>query len=263
MTTPGSWNIISSKNIRTRRRRNYSLPPPPSAPRRFRLGHGIFQLTTNHPARVAEKVAVLDLLSNGRCEFGIAAPQDPVVGGQPEVVELVARVGHALAAAPADRRALRRRQRLRHQDVVVDRHEQRHEAAQPARIGGRRDEDLGRPTRARRRPDRDAAGAAPQPRRPRDPRGSCRRALERRPARPQASLAGSSITSRPGGRSSPAMPERRVDLRLDLLPIQELERARRARPPRRPARKSSTWCGWSRRRGCRSPRGRSRCRRRG
>lgn len=39
--------------------------------KRIRLGHGIFQLTTNHPARVAERVAVLDLLSNGRCEFGM------------------------------------------------------------------------------------------------------------------------------------------------------------------------------------------------
>src|SRR6266550_7259555 len=37
----------------------------------IRLGHGIFQLTTNHPARVAERVAVLDLLSRGRVEFGI------------------------------------------------------------------------------------------------------------------------------------------------------------------------------------------------
>src|SRR5947209_19515719 len=37
----------------------------------IRLGHGIIQLTTNHPARVAERVAVLDLLSNGRCEFGM------------------------------------------------------------------------------------------------------------------------------------------------------------------------------------------------
>ena len=35
----------------------------------IRLGHGIFQLTTNHPARVAERVAVLDLLSNGRMLF--------------------------------------------------------------------------------------------------------------------------------------------------------------------------------------------------
>ena len=37
----------------------------------IRLGHGIFQVTTNHPTRVAERVAVLDLLSNGRCEFGM------------------------------------------------------------------------------------------------------------------------------------------------------------------------------------------------
>src|SRR6201982_2991456 len=37
----------------------------------IRLGHGIIQLTTSHPARVAERVAVLDLLSNGRVEFGM------------------------------------------------------------------------------------------------------------------------------------------------------------------------------------------------
>src|SRR5881628_2981542 len=39
--------------------------------RRIRLGHGIIQLTTSHPARVAERVAVLDLLSHGRVELGI------------------------------------------------------------------------------------------------------------------------------------------------------------------------------------------------
>jgi alkanesulfonate monooxygenase SsuD/methylene tetrahydromethanopterin reductase-like flavin-dependent oxidoreductase (luciferase family) len=38
---------------------------------RIRLAHGIIQLTTNHPARVAERVAALDLVSNGRVEFGI------------------------------------------------------------------------------------------------------------------------------------------------------------------------------------------------
>ena len=37
----------------------------------IRLGHGIVQLTTNHPARVAERIATLDLLSHGRVEFGI------------------------------------------------------------------------------------------------------------------------------------------------------------------------------------------------
>lgn len=39
--------------------------------KRIRLGHGIVQLTTNHPARVAERVATLDLLSHGRVEFGM------------------------------------------------------------------------------------------------------------------------------------------------------------------------------------------------
>ena len=38
---------------------------------RIRLGHGIVQLTTNHPARVAERVSTLDLLSNGRVERGL------------------------------------------------------------------------------------------------------------------------------------------------------------------------------------------------
>jgi alkanesulfonate monooxygenase SsuD/methylene tetrahydromethanopterin reductase-like flavin-dependent oxidoreductase (luciferase family) len=39
--------------------------------RRIRLGHGIIQLTTNHPARVAERVATLDLVSHGRVELGL------------------------------------------------------------------------------------------------------------------------------------------------------------------------------------------------
>jgi alkanesulfonate monooxygenase SsuD/methylene tetrahydromethanopterin reductase-like flavin-dependent oxidoreductase (luciferase family) len=38
---------------------------------RIRLGHGIIQLTTNHPARVAERVSTLDLLSHGRVELGL------------------------------------------------------------------------------------------------------------------------------------------------------------------------------------------------
>ena len=37
----------------------------------IRLGHGIVQLTTNHPARVVERVSTLDLLSHGRVELGI------------------------------------------------------------------------------------------------------------------------------------------------------------------------------------------------
>ena len=38
---------------------------------RIRLGHGIVQLPTNHPARVVERVSTLDLLSNGRVELGV------------------------------------------------------------------------------------------------------------------------------------------------------------------------------------------------
>src|SRR5580693_2796229 len=39
--------------------------------KQIRLGHGICQLTTNHPTRVAERIATLDLLSRGRVELGM------------------------------------------------------------------------------------------------------------------------------------------------------------------------------------------------
>jgi alkanesulfonate monooxygenase SsuD/methylene tetrahydromethanopterin reductase-like flavin-dependent oxidoreductase (luciferase family) len=40
--------------------------------KRIRIGHGIVQMPPliNHPARVAERIATLDLISDGRCEFG-------------------------------------------------------------------------------------------------------------------------------------------------------------------------------------------------
>ena len=40
-----------------------------------RVGHGIVQMPPyiNHPARVAERIATLDLISDGRCEYGIGA----------------------------------------------------------------------------------------------------------------------------------------------------------------------------------------------
>src|SRR5436190_22795356 len=43
---------------------------------RIRLGHGIVQLPPgfNHPARVAERIATLDLVSGGRVEFGTGEP---------------------------------------------------------------------------------------------------------------------------------------------------------------------------------------------
>ncbi len=37
---------------------------------KIRLGHGVVLLTMNHPVRAAERAAVLDILSNGRLEFG-------------------------------------------------------------------------------------------------------------------------------------------------------------------------------------------------
>jgi alkanesulfonate monooxygenase SsuD/methylene tetrahydromethanopterin reductase-like flavin-dependent oxidoreductase (luciferase family) len=51
---------------------------------RIRLGHGIVQLPPayNHPARVAERVATLDLLSDGRVEFGTGESSSEVeLGG--------------------------------------------------------------------------------------------------------------------------------------------------------------------------------------
>src|ERR1700675_825577 len=45
---------------------------------RIRLGHGIIQLPTNHPIRVAERVATLDLLTGGRVELGLGEGQGPI-----------------------------------------------------------------------------------------------------------------------------------------------------------------------------------------
>jgi len=51
---------------------------------RIRLGHGIVQMPplVNHPARVAERIAMLDLLSDGRVEFGTGeASSEAELGG--------------------------------------------------------------------------------------------------------------------------------------------------------------------------------------
>src|SRR5678816_3664509 len=52
--------------------------------RRIRLGHGIVQLPQgfNHSARVAERIATLDLVSDGRVEFGTGeASSEAELGG--------------------------------------------------------------------------------------------------------------------------------------------------------------------------------------
>src|SRR6266700_3655689 len=43
--------------------------------KQIRLGHGIVQLPTNHPMRVAERASTLDILSDGRLELGLGEGQ--------------------------------------------------------------------------------------------------------------------------------------------------------------------------------------------
>ena len=43
----------------------------------IRLGHGVVQITTNQPHRVAERVSTLDLISNGRVELGLGEGAGP------------------------------------------------------------------------------------------------------------------------------------------------------------------------------------------
>lgn len=43
----------------------------------IRLGHGIWQLPTNHPIHIAEHTATLDLLSSGRAELGTGEGAGP------------------------------------------------------------------------------------------------------------------------------------------------------------------------------------------
>jgi alkanesulfonate monooxygenase SsuD/methylene tetrahydromethanopterin reductase-like flavin-dependent oxidoreductase (luciferase family) len=52
--------------------------------KRIRLGHGAVQMAqaVNHPARVAERIAALDIVSGGRVDFGTGEPSSPAeLGG--------------------------------------------------------------------------------------------------------------------------------------------------------------------------------------
>ena len=51
---------------------------------RIRIGHGVVMLPRNynHPIRVAERIAALDILSNGRVDFGTGVSSSPVECGQ-------------------------------------------------------------------------------------------------------------------------------------------------------------------------------------
>ena len=71
-TTPGRSSTTSSRNTRTPRRRRSSSPPARSAPSASASATAscLMPPNYNHPARVAERIATLDLVSNGRVEFG-------------------------------------------------------------------------------------------------------------------------------------------------------------------------------------------------
>ena len=77
-TTRGRSSTTSSRSTRTPRRPRSSSGAASQRTRRIRLGHGIIQLPTNHPIRVAERVATLDLLSGGRVELGLGEGQGPI-----------------------------------------------------------------------------------------------------------------------------------------------------------------------------------------
>ena len=164
----------------------------------------------------------------------VPAPQDPVVGREPEVVELVVRVGQSLPPLPPDRRALSRRQRLGHERVVVDGHERRPEPAQPARVGGRGDDDVrGADLRAGRGRRDDAPGPSRE--------AADRRALVdpdttlvRDACDAPAELGGVDEDVAPGWSVQPGMPERRVDLGAHGSRDRGTRGAPRTRRPRRP-----------------------------
>ena len=72
-STRGPPSTTSSRSTRTSRPTSRSSPTWPASPSNIHLGSGIINITppVNHPARVAERVAMIDHLSGGRFEFGM------------------------------------------------------------------------------------------------------------------------------------------------------------------------------------------------
>jgi len=70
--------------------------------RQIRVGHGVVVLPFNHPLRVAERIAVLDIMSNGRVEFGTgrATTMDELLGFGVPPGETRARWAEAVAMIP-------------------------------------------------------------------------------------------------------------------------------------------------------------------
>ncbi len=70
--------------------------------KQIRIGHGVVVLPFNHPVRVAERIAVLDIMSNGRVEFGTgrATTMDELLGFGVRPEETRPRWAEAVEAIP-------------------------------------------------------------------------------------------------------------------------------------------------------------------
>jgi alkanesulfonate monooxygenase SsuD/methylene tetrahydromethanopterin reductase-like flavin-dependent oxidoreductase (luciferase family) len=70
--------------------------------KKIRVGHGVVVLPFNHPVRVAERIAVLDIMSDGRVEFGTgrATTMDELLGFAVRPEDTRPRWAEAVAAIP-------------------------------------------------------------------------------------------------------------------------------------------------------------------
>ena len=77
-TGSGASSTTSWRSTRTARRPRWCWPRWPRRPERIRVGHGAVVCVPemNHPIRVAERAAALDIVSGGRLEFGTARSLD-------------------------------------------------------------------------------------------------------------------------------------------------------------------------------------------
>ena len=71
-TTSGPSSTTSSRSTRTARARTSSWPRAAAQTKRIRVGHGVVACVPQYqsPIRVAERAAVLDIISGGRLELG-------------------------------------------------------------------------------------------------------------------------------------------------------------------------------------------------
>ena len=108
----------------------------------IRLGFGIMHLPpqVNHPARVAERVSTLDLISNGRVEFGTGESSSVgELGGfgiDPADKRKMWEEALEVSDPLHDRRAVHRIQGRAHRDAAAQRGPQADAEAAPAGVGG-------------------------------------------------------------------------------------------------------------------------------